>query len=175
MSRYTQQFIHDLKQLATALQGIVQDVAVLAADSFDRNFETQSFFGEKWKPSKYVERENAKRGKSRFTLQKTGKLRKSIRYGTAGNMIRFYSNMPYAEIHNTGGVINHPGGTAYFYDKEKKQPVWVNNRTAYGKNYPRTKPHDIKIPQRQFIGNHKLLEKMIEEHIENEIMKHFKL
>lgn len=174
MSRYTQQFIRDLKTLSRALQGVVQDVAVLAADAFDKNFETQSFFGQPWQPSKYVERENALKGKSRFLLQKTGKLRKSIRYGTAGNMIRFYSNMAYAAIHNEGGIISHPGGTAYFYDKKKGQPVWISNRKAFGKNYPRTKPHTIDIPQRQFLGNHKLLEKIIKDHIEFEIMKHFR-
>ena len=173
MSKYTQQFIRDLKKLSRALQGMAQDVAVLAADVFDKNFETQSFFGEPWMPSKYVERENALKGKGRFPLQKTGKLRKSIRYGTAGNMIRFYSNMPYAAIHNEGGIINHPGGTAYFYDKKKGKPVWISNKNAYGKNYARTKPHAIEIPQRQFLGNHKLLEKMIEDLIEAEVMKHF--
>jgi len=174
MSSYTEQFIRDLKQLSTALQPMVQDVAVMAADAFDRNFENQSFFGTPWKPSRYVERENALRGRSRHMLQKTGKLRRSILYGTAGNLIRFYSNMEYAEIHNEGGTINHPGGTAFFYDKKKGVPVWISNRKAYGKNYKRTCAHRIDIPQRQFIGNHRELEKMIEEYVETEVMKHFK-
>ncbi|MCF6185027.1 MAG: phage virion morphogenesis protein [Bacteroidales bacterium] len=173
MSRNTKKFLHDLRGLANALQGIVNDVAVISADAFDRNFEKESFFGKPWKPSKYVEQENAKRKKSRHILQNRGHLRKSINYGTFGNTIRFYSNLPYANIHNEGGTIKHPGGTAYFYDKKKGKPVWISNRTAYGKNYARTKAHKIEIPQRQFIGDHKLLEKMIEEHIEKEIMKHF--
>ena len=174
MSRYTEAFIRDLKKLSNALQGLVNDVAVMASDAFDKNFETQSFFGQAWKPSEYVERENALKGKSRHTLQKTGKLRKSIHYRTTGNLIRFSSNMPYATIHNEGGTIAHPGGTAYFYDKKKGKPVWISNSKASGKNYPRTKAHTIEIPQRQFIGSHKLLEKMITEHIEFEIMKHFR-
>ena len=172
MSRNTQQFIHDLHKLANALRGTLNDIAVMSADAFDRNFEKQSFFGKPWKPSKYVEKENRQRGKRRFILQKTGHLRKSINYGFAGDTIRFYSNVPYALIHNEGGTIKHPGGTAYFYDKKKGKPVWISNRKASGK-YKRTKPHTIEIPKRQFIGNHKQLENMIKEHIEAEILKHF--
>ena len=174
MSQYTIQFIQDLRKLSQALSGIVQDVAVMSADQFDQNFENQSFFGKPWKPSKYVERENAQKGKRRRNLlQNKGHLRKSINYGTAGDRIIFYSNLTYASIHNEGGTINHPGGTAYAYDKKKKRPIWISNRKATDK-YKRTKPHLIKIPQRQFIGNHKLLEKMIEEHVEMEVMKHFR-
>jgi len=173
MSRYTRQFIRDLRELANSLDGIVNDIAVMSADAFDRNFEKQSFFGKPWKPSKYVERENAQKGKNRNLLQKTGHLRKSISYGIAGKNILFYSNVAYAGIHNEGGRINHPGGTAYFYDKKKKRPVWISNRKAEGKNYKRTKAHGIDIPKRQFIGSHPLLYKMIEQHIEHEIMKHF--
>ena len=174
MSRNTQQFIRDLNRLANSLQGIVNDIAVMSADAFDRNFETQSFFGKPWKPSKYVERENAQKGKKRRNiLQNTGHLRKSINYGTAGNLIRFYSNLPYASIHNEGGRIKHPGGTAYFYDKKKKRPVWISNSKAT-RNHKRTKAHIIDIPQRQFVGESRELNRMIEEHIEHEIMKHFK-
>jgi len=38
----------DLKRIEKAFQDLPYDIAVLAADEFDLNFERQSFFGEKW-------------------------------------------------------------------------------------------------------------------------------
>ena len=162
------EFTQHLKQLETLFQNLPQDIAVLAADEFDRNFERQSFFGNKWKPSEYVKRTRSG-GK---LLVKTGALRLSIAYKIIGARIEFSSRLPYAQIHNQGGVINHPGGTAYF--KKKGETIWISNRKAAGKNYPRTKPHKINIPQRQFVGEHPKLDKMIEEEIEQQIMDAFK-
>ena len=183
MSKYTdntRQFIRQLTELSKALKFITRDIAVMADDLFDQNFQNESFFGEPWRPSKYVDRENANRGKSRNLLQNKGHLRKSIRYNVSQNSILFYSNLPYADIHNAGGTINHPGGTAYFYNKKRGKAIWVSNRNAqryerlYGDKMPRTKPHDIPIPQRQFVGDHKRLESEIAELIEKEIFKAFK-
>jgi phage gpG-like protein len=142
---------------------------VLAADLFDQNFPKQAFFGTEWKASKYVERENSLVGRNRHLLQKTGHLRKSIRYTYDRNSVTFYSNVPYANIHNEGGDIAHPGGTAFF--KKNGNTIWVSNRKAQGKPYPRTKPHNIPIPQRQFVGDHSELQKEIGKLIEEEIMK----
>lgn len=170
----TDKYIRELLEMSNALRHLTKSVAVLAADMFDRNFETQSFFGEKWKPSKYVEEQNKKVGKSRFLLQNSGALRKSVRYASSQNYIRFFSTVVYAGIHNEGGEINHPGGTAYFYNRNKKELVWVSNRKAAGKNYNRTAAHKIDIPQRQFVGNNIKLENAISQEIENKIYKAFK-
>ena len=168
-------FIRRLENLNKELKHLPQDIAVLALNAFDRNFQTQSFFGKPWTPSKYVENENAKRKKSRFLLQNKGMgggLRGSITYTVSGNAIIFSSNKPYAAIHNKGGKINHPGGTAYFYDKKQNKSIWISNRKAAGKNYKRTKPHEIEIKKRQFIGSHSKLTKEIENHVETLIKQH---
>ncbi len=171
----TDQFIRNLIAGSKALKGITKSIAIHANDLFDQNFTNQSFFGEKWTPSKYVERENKQhyKGQSRNLLQNSGHLRKSINRTVSDNFITFFSNVVYAQIHNEGGTINHPGGTAYVYDKKKKRSIWVSNRKASPK-MKRTKAHPINIPQRQFIGNHKKLEKDIETIIENRIHKAFK-
>lgn len=150
------QFEVYLKELERKLESLPELAAVLAADLFDRNFETQSFFGQAWAPSKYVERENIKAGKNRNILQKTGALRKSIYYDIDKSSITFYSNVPYAQIHNEGGTIKHPGGTAFY--KKGNAVVWVSNSDAAGKDFPRTKAHDIAIPERRFIGDHEQLD-----------------
>ena len=157
-------FIQDLKRLESELQHLPKDVAVLAADEFDLNFARESFFGRVWQASDYVKKTRSG-GK---LLQHTGKLRKSIKHKVQGSRIEFYSNLDYANIHNEGGTVKHPGGTAYF--KKKGETIWVSNRKAAGKNYRRTKAHNIKIPQRQFIGEHPELDKMIE----NEVYEIFK-
>ena len=171
-------FISDLKELSMALQHLPKYVGVKAAEMFDDNFDKQSFFGDKWTPSKYVARENKRAGKRRNLLQKTGHLRKSIQYRTGADFVTFFSSLPYAEIHNEGGIAPHPGGTAYF--KKGNKAIWVSNRTAerYAgirkRELPRTKPHDIPIPKRQFIGDHAKLETEIEKIVERQILKALK-
>lgn len=159
-------FTEHINKVIKELSSFTKDVAILAADLFDQNFERESFFGQAWKPSQYVK---AKRQGGKL-LQKSGRLRRSIKYQFKGNNIVFTSNVPYAEIHNQGGTINHPGGTAYFYNKNKGETIWVSNRKAVGKNYPRTKKHNIDMPKRQFIGDSIQLKK----EIENELNQLFK-
>ncbi len=154
-------------KLIITIEELPSDIAVLAADEFDKNFERQSFFGEEWKPSKYVK----KQGRTKILILR-GNLRRSIKHKVTGPTITFSSNVPYANIHNSGGVINHPGGTAYIYDKKKKKSIWIPNRNATA-DMPRTKPHKIPIPKRQFIGEHQKLEKQIEKYILNEIETQF--
>ena len=165
------QYLSDLANLQYEMSNIAKDIAVLAADEFDKNFDRQAFFNEKWRSSKYVDRENErmskKESRKRKILQKTGALRKSIRYTINGRTITFGSSVKYAEIHNEGGDIEHPGGTAFF--KKGDKMIWVSNRKAYRKKYPRTNPHTISIPQRQFVGEHPMLDKMIENEVINTI------
>jgi phage gpG-like protein len=151
-------FTEHINKAVKALSEFPNDVAIIAADLFDQNFERESFFGQAWKPSEYVKN---KRSGGKL-LQKSGRLRRSIRYQVRGKNIVFTSSVPYAEIHNQGGTINHPGGTAYFFNKAKGETIWISNRKAAGKNYPRTKKHDINMPKRQFIGNSPQLKKAIE-------------
>lgn len=162
--------ITNINRLTEAFKHLPYDIKVELADAFDKNFDNSSFFGEKWTPSKYVEKQSHK------LLNKSGGggLRGSLKYIVTGNQIKISSNKPYAQIHNEGGTINHPGGTAYFYDTEKKKLVWVRNSDPQAADLPRTKPHKIEIPQRQFVGHHKQVDKIIENEIDlvfNQIFK----
>lgn len=63
----------------------------------------------------------------------------------------------YAAIHNFGGVIDHPGGTAYRIT-EHGLAKFVSNGSAqrhamHGHGVlPRTQPHNITMPARPYIG-----------------------
>lgn len=91
----------------------------------------------------------------------TGHLFRDIRIlNRDGNSVTVGTTLPYARIHNDGGTINHPGGTAFF--KKKGKTIFVKNSTAAnlataGHKLPRTKSHPIPIPQRKFLGVSKVL------------------
>jgi phage gpG-like protein len=69
---------------------------------------------------------------------------------------RVYSSgdVKYAAIHEYGGVINHPGGTAYLPGAgEGGKAAFVSNlwASSYPVELPRTKPHQIPMPERSFL------------------------
>ena len=78
---------------------ILRDIQVELSEEFDRNFERQGFFGESWQRS----RRSADGGGS--TLIDTGSLRRSLRSRVRGDGVEFWSDRPYAGIHNEGGEI----------------------------------------------------------------------
>ena len=79
---------------------IIQDIGVELKDEFDLNFERQAFFSEKWQ-----RRKSPIRNEGRAILTDSGDLRSSIGFRSTDNSITFFSNLPYAGIHNEGGEI----------------------------------------------------------------------
>ena len=152
---------------------IVRDLAVELADEFDRNFERKAFFDKKWPSTKI----NNSRGS---LLNRTGNLRRSIRYRVSDNMITFSSSLPYASIHNKGGEIE--------VTEKMKKYFWAMYYKASGaitakksgevskskKNIALTVEaqkwkslallkvgYKIKVEKRQIIGNHPQVAKII--------------
>ena len=78
---------------------ILRDIQVELTDEFDQNFERQAFFSEAWQRRKSPTRPGG------HILVDTGQLRRSIKSRTTENSIIFYTDLPYAEIHNDGGEI----------------------------------------------------------------------
>lgn len=62
-------------------------------------------------------------------------------------------NIPYAAIHEYGGVIHHPGGTPYFFDEFMGKAVFVSIATAITEHLhvQVTKAHDIPMPMRSYM------------------------
>lgn len=75
----------------------------------------------------------------------------------------------YAKIQNEGGRISHPGGTAYAFIGGR--PIWVSNAMAgmFHRELPRTKPHGITIPKRQFMGYSRTLTRKIYEKMKRDL------
>lgn len=116
---------------------LMKDIKVELDDEFDHNFERKAFFDRRWKPTKKIMRIGS-------LLLRTGALRNSIRSQIEGMNIKYTSSLPYADIHNRGGVIKVPA----------KKGASKKNKISRG--------HSITIPQRQFIGDHPQVKKSIQ-------------
>jgi phage gpG-like protein len=125
----------------------LKDIEVKATELFDRNFEQQGFFGTKW-----AARKNGSNG--RAILMGVGRLRRGVKTPKrSGNTIVWNIDVPYAKIHNEGGTI------------KATQSVRPFSRTIKGREQKVrafTRSVNIKMPQRQFIGDHPQLNQAVE-------------
>ena len=114
---------------------------------FKKNFQTESFFGQKWKDVK--RRTNPRRsqmGKAsaqRPILTGTGDLGRSLKYEVGQGFVRFYSDLPYSAAHNEGTSTAGRG-----------------NHTT--------------IPQRQFLGESDEIDRLVTDTIEQQLDKIFR-
>lgn len=147
----------------------IKDIEIKATELFDRNFEQQGFFGDKWKQRK----NNSDPGRGILIGRGSGRLRKGIRAtkieGDRGNngstmktSIVWTFDVPYAKIHNEGGTIKATQNVRPFSRtvKGKVQKVKSFSRKV-----------NIKIPQRQFIGDHPQLRAAIETIVDRNVKK----
>lgn len=133
-------------------QLMMEKIAKDIGDEFDQNFERKAFFDKKWKDRKF--------GNRGSLLVATGQLRSSIATKTTLNSIIFTSDTPYASIHNKGGTIEvtkkMKGYFWYMYGQTGYEPYKAMAMKKEGSR--------IKIPKRQFIGYHKKIDDIVEEH-----------
>ena len=65
----------------------------------------------------------------------------------------YSSGVAYARIQEDGGTIKHPGGTAYLIDKKTGLAQFISNKDEIASRLPRTKPHDITLKGRRYMGS----------------------
>ena len=87
------------KNTRAVIRRILSDIRVELGDEFDRNFERQAFFSDAWARRKSPTRPGG------TILVDTGTLRRSVKSRTTDDSITFYTDLPYAAIHNDGGEI----------------------------------------------------------------------
>ncbi len=151
-------------------QKILSDLRVELLDEFDRNFERKGFFDSKWPEARYKNPRGS-------LMLRSGRLRKSIRGQILKNGIGFSSSMPYASIHNQGGKITvTPKMRRFFWAMYyqnlsgvsfsiKTRKVATGSRkyeqAEYWRSMALTRGGQITIPQRQFIGHHPQVDKIV--------------
>lgn len=152
---------------------ITNDLAVELADEFDRNFERKAFFTEKWPSTKI----NNARGS---VMNRSGNLRRSIKYNVRDGMILFSSSLPYASIHNEGGEITVTAQMKkYFWAMYYKASGAITTKKDGGesgskKNVKLTAEAEkwkslalmkigqkIKVDKRQMVGDHPQVAKIV--------------
>lgn len=177
-----QQFLNQLRTIAPELQKykaseFPRRAAKMAVDHFKENFTKGGFVNGGLKPWPKAARQSAKVQTTasgyKTLLSGRNELYNSIRGRAQGGNAIISSDKPYAQIHNDGGTIKHPGGTAFF--PRHQGAVFVSNAVAdryqslHLKPMKRTAPHNITIPQRQFIGHSVELNKMLQAEIKRKI------
>jgi len=167
------------------LRGIKTDLG----DEFDKNFEREAFFSQAW-----ARRRSPVKGKrSGHLLVDTGALRRSVKSRIDGDSVVFYSDLPYASIHNAGGEI--------MVTRRMKKYFWARYYAAQGafgrrkngalrkdkRNQRLTTEAEfwkamalmragsrIRIPKRQFVGYSPEVEALVRDIIERNLDEYFK-
>lgn len=174
---------NDFKKI---VRNILSDIRVDLKDEFDRNFERQAFFNEAWQRRKSPSRSGG------AILIGSGSLRRSIRSRTTGDSITFYTDSPYAEIHNEGGEITVTDKMKRFFwhkyyttteafgrkkngeRRNDKRTIRLSSEAEFWKHMALMKVgKTINIPRRRFLGYAPEVEKLTREIIENNLSEYF--
>lgn len=166
------------------IRNILQDVKVDLAQEFDRNFERKGFFDQKWPATKH----QYSRGS---LMMRSGKLRRSIKATVRTGSIQFTSSMPYAAIHNEGGEItvtakmkryfwamHYKAGGAVTYSVRSRKAANTQRNRRLTDEAARYKAMallkvgtKIKIEQRQFIGHHPKVDRIIRDNVDHNVQE----
>lgn len=168
------------------LRRILKDLKIELGDDFDKNFERQAFFSEAWT------RKHSPVKAGSPILINSGTLRRSIKSRTTESSIIFYSDLPYAAIHNDGGgIVVTAKMKRFFWAK------YYETSGAFGRKKNGEKRNDrrtnrlsgeaefwqcmalmkvgskIKIPRRRFLGTSPEVEASVREIIEENLTEYF--
>ena len=170
------------------IRRILKDIRVEMGDEFDRNFERQAFFSEAWQRRKSPTRPGGS------ILIDTGNLRRSIRSRTTEDSITFYTDLPYAAIHNDGGeIVVTKRMKGYFWHKYMTLAgvlQWARRKDGTMRRDKQTRQQSteaefwkfmalkkegstIKIPRRRFLGTSPEVEQAVREIVEENITEYF--
>ena len=168
------------------MRRVLRGVRVDLGDEFDRNFERQSYFGEAWARRKSPLRAGG------AILVDTGALRKSIVSRADDDSITFYTDLPYAAIHNEGGeIVVTRRMKGYFWRKyyearggfgrkkdgslrnDKRTRRLVGEAEFYKFMALKKEGSVIRIPRRRFLGGGAAVERIVRETVESELRDFF--
>lgn len=174
------------KDIQTVISRILRDIRVNLGDEFDQNFERQGFFSAQWARRKSPLRPGGS------ILIDTGRLRQSVRSRSDTDSITFYSDLPYASIHNEGGEIKVTARMKrYFWHRyyaaqgafgrrkngslrQDKRNLRLTTAADFWRAMALMKEGKaIKIPKRQFLGMSPEVERDVTKIIEDNLSQYF--
>lgn len=128
-------------------------VGNMAVNFYKDSFKRQGYI-ENSSVKKWDKRKNNAKGEGRAILVKTGRLRRSIRIIRSGlGYVVVGTDVPYAQIHNEGGVIRTTQRVRSYSRKAFKR-TWKGKRQNISASTisAHARIVNTKIPQRQFMG-----------------------
>lgn len=174
------------KDTKAVIRRILSDIRVELGDEFDRNFERQAFFNDAWTRRKSPPRPGG------TILVDTGTLRRSIRSRTTDDSITFYTDLPYAAIHNDGGeiVVTEKMKRFFWHKYYEATGSFGRKKNGERRNDKRTRQLSteadfwrfmalkragttIRIPRRRFLGTGPEAERIVREIIEDNLNEYF--
>lgn len=174
------------KNTKSIIRRILSDIRVELGDEFDRNFERQAFLNDAWARRKSPTRPGG------TILVDTGTLRRSVRSRTTDDSITFYTDLPYAAIHNDGGeiVVTEKMKRFFWYKYYEATGSFGRKKNGERRNDKRTRQLSteadfwrfmalkragttIRIPRRRFLGTGPEVERIVREIIEENLNDYF--
>lgn len=169
-------------QVKAVFRSMLRDIEIELGDEFDQNFERQAFFTQAWQRRKSPTRPGG------HILVDSGDLRRSVRSEIKGSSIVFFSDLPYAAIHNEGGEIKVTERMKRFFWHKYYEATGSFGRKRNGslkndkRNHQLANEADfwkalalmkvgstIKIPQRKFLGTSLEVEAAVRRIIEDNL------
>ena len=161
-------FEKPLQQLELTIRQIkpelIDGIGVEALRFIDDNFRMGGFQGDTFKPWVPAKKPNYPRPHK--TLILTATLRRSFIKTDGPDSVTIHNDLPYAQIHNDGGVINIPSrGAILNYTgpngklKLAKTQTQAQQRRTTAQRRGTVPAHGINMPQRQMIGDSPVLTK----------------
>lgn len=176
------------KNTRAVIRRILSDIRVELGDEFDRNFERQAFFSDAWARRKSPTRPGG------TILVDTGTLRRSVKSRTTDDSITFYTDLPYAAIHNDGGeiVVTEKMKRFFWHKYYEATGSFGRKKNGERRNDKRTRQLSteddfwrfmalkragttIRIPKRRFLGTGPEVERIVREIIEDNLNEYFNM
>ena len=176
------------KNTRAVIRRILSDIRVELGDEFDRNFERQAFFSDAWARRKSPTRPSG------TILVDTGTLRRSVKSRTTDDSITFYTDLPYAAIHNDGGeiVVTEKMKRFFWHKYYEATGSFGRKKNGERRNDKRTRQLSteadfwrfmalkragttIRIPKRRFLGTGPEVERIVREIIEDNLNEYFNM
>ena len=170
--------------LKNLVNNIVEDVAVDLTQAFDRNFERKAFFDRAWKQTNHPNSNGS-------LLLRSGRLRKSVKAVQGNKSISWSSSLPYASIHNEGGIMiitqkmksffwamYYKNAKAITFNVKKKAMANTQRNRKLTAEANKWKAMallkvgtKIKVEQRQFIGWHPEVDRRIKKIVDHNLQQ----
>lgn len=163
-----------MQALKAAYAKLPNEIAAVAVNFSKDRFRDQAWLDstkERWKPRKQPRRGGKNR--SQTLLVDTGRLKKSIRKISASpSQVVIGTDVPYASIHNYGGAITGTFNVRAHTVKAHRRRAHTRNRAGRTEHIKaqtikahvvksHTRRVNMRIPQRQFLGNSYTLSRRI--------------